>query len=94
MFILRIEHEVPDYDRWKIAFDNDPVGRKKAGVLRYSIYRSADEPNYVMIDLEFDSQSKAQTLLNALQTLWSKVAGEVMVNPKAIIVERIETKQY
>jgi len=94
MFILRIEHAVPNYGQWKNAFDGDPVGRQKAGVLKYFIYRSIDDPDYVMIDLEFDSQSKAQALLNGLQALWSQVAGQIMVNPKARIIECVEEKQY
>jgi hypothetical protein len=32
MHVLRIEHPVPDYDAWKEAFDNDPVGREQGGV--------------------------------------------------------------
>jgi hypothetical protein len=55
MPILRIEHPVPDFDGWKTAFDNDPVGRKQSGVRRYQILRAIDDPNYVMIDLEFDT---------------------------------------
>jgi hypothetical protein len=35
------------------AFDNDPIDRKKSGVKRYSFYRPADDPNYVIIDLDF-----------------------------------------
>lgn len=43
--ILRIEHRVPDYDQWKQAFDNDPVGRERMGVRRYRVLRSLDDPN-------------------------------------------------
>jgi hypothetical protein len=32
MYILRIEHPVPDFEGWKTAFDSDPVGREKSGV--------------------------------------------------------------
>jgi len=31
MYILRIEHPVPDYDGWKKAFDSDPVGEEVWG---------------------------------------------------------------
>ena len=31
MYILRIEHPVPDYDAWKAAFDSDPIGRERSG---------------------------------------------------------------
>jgi len=39
MYVLRIEHPVPDYARWKKTFESDPVGRKKSGVRRYQILR-------------------------------------------------------
>lgn len=29
---LLIEHEVPNYDGWKKAFDSDPIDTKKLGV--------------------------------------------------------------
>ena len=94
MPILRIEHPVPDFDAWKTAFDNDPVGRKQSGVRRYQILRSLDDPNYVMIALEFDTKSEAEALLAALRTVWARVEGSVMSNPQARIVETVESKEY
>jgi hypothetical protein len=44
---------------WKAAFDSDPVGREKSGVRRYRVLRPVDDPNYVMIELEFDSSPEA-----------------------------------
>ena len=32
MFIVRIEHPMQDYGRWKAVFDSDPLGRQKSGV--------------------------------------------------------------
>ena len=43
MPLLLIEHGVPDFDRWKQAFDADPLARKTAGVRRYQIHRSVAE---------------------------------------------------
>ena len=48
MVILQIEHKVPDFEGWKKAFESDPINRKKAGVLRYQIFRPVDDPNYVI----------------------------------------------
>ncbi|HYU40416.1 MAG TPA: hypothetical protein VEM59_11340 [Acidimicrobiia bacterium] len=59
MPILRIEHPVADFDAWKRAFDSDPLGREQAGVRRYSVLRPVGDPNYVLVDLEFDSSSEA-----------------------------------
>ena len=94
MYILRIEHSVPDFDGWKQAFDSDPVGREKSGVRRYRVLRPIDDPNYVMIDLEFDTVSQAEALLAAMRVVWGRVEGTIMMNPQARIVEAAETKAY
>lgn len=90
MHILQIEHKVADYQGWKKAFDSDPVNRKKSGVKRYQIYRQTDDPNYVVIDLYFDNAEDAQTTLAALQTLWKKVEGTVMVKAQTRILHLTE----
>lgn len=94
MPILRIEHPVPDFDGWKKAFDSDPVGREKSGVRRYQVLRSVDDPNYIMIDLEFDSKKEAEALLAAMREVWRRLEGTVMSNPQARIVETVESKEY
>jgi hypothetical protein len=66
MYILRIEHPVPDYDAWKAAFDSDPIGRERSGVRRYRIMRTTDDPSHVMLDLEFDSSGEAEAVKAAL----------------------------
>jgi hypothetical protein len=92
MHVLRIEHSVPNYDAWKEAFDGDPIGRERSGVRRYRILRAADDPNYVMIDLEFDGASEAEIAHAALRELWSRV--DVMRSPQARIGEAVESKEY
>ncbi len=94
MYILRIEHQVPNFDGWKKAFDSDPVGREKSGVRRYRVLRPTDDPNYVMIDLEFDTASQAEALLAASRVVWGRVEGTIMMNPQSRIVEAVETKEY
>lgn len=32
MYMLRIEHPVPNYENWKQAFDSDPANREKSSV--------------------------------------------------------------
>jgi len=49
---------VPDYDTWKGMFDQDqPRAREKA--TRVRVLRSADNPNEVVILLDFDSAEDA-----------------------------------
>jgi len=88
---LRIEHSVPDFIAWKQAFDSDPADRKGSGVRRYQVSRSVDDPNYVMIDLEFDSLVDAEGLLTKMRRVWSGGGRNVMRNPQARIVDTVET---
>jgi len=94
MPVLRIEHKVASYEGWKKAFESDPIGRKNSGVRRYRVYRPADDPNYVVIDLEFDSLQETENALAALRKLWTNVEGKVMVNPQTRILDMTETKEY
>ena len=92
MYVLRVEHPVPDFDAWKEAFDSDPIGRERSGVRRYRILKPVDDSNYVMIDLEFESAREAEAVSSALRELWKRV--DVMHSPRARIVEAVETGEY
>jgi len=90
MPIVRIEHAVPDFERWKQAFDNDPADRKGSGVRRYEILRAHDDPNYLMIDLEFDSLDEAEAFLRKMERIWSGPGKAVMQGPRSRIADRVE----
>ncbi|HEY6750830.1 MAG TPA: hypothetical protein VI027_05855 [Rubrobacteraceae bacterium] len=110
MYTLRIEHPVPDYDAWKASFDSDPIGRERSGVRRYRVLRATDDPNYVMIDLEFDSASEAEAVKAALGDVEFDSASETEAVRAALndptsppdlthglrvrIMEAVETKEY
>ena len=93
MQILHIEHRVDDFDAWKRnGFDADPIGRSSAGVRRYRIMRPADDPNYVMVDLEFESGHHAQAMQTALRELWRSPLVRIGA-PSARILEVVESDE-
>jgi hypothetical protein len=97
MITLRIEHQVRDFDAWKVNFDRDPIGRARAGVRAHRVYRLADDQNCVMIDLDFDDVGAAEALLATLRgKVWqSAEAISVLIGtPKTRIVEVAENKAY
>jgi hypothetical protein len=94
MFVLQIEHKVANFEGWKKMFDNDPIDRKKSGVKRYRVYRSNEDSNFVVIDLEFDELNNAHQTLAALRNLWPKVEGTIMFSPQASIFELVDAKEY
>ena len=93
MTVLRIEHPVPDYEAWKRTFDADPADRAGSGARRYRILRATDDPNVVMIDLEFDTTGEAEAMLTSLRTLWERVQGTLISDPRARIVEPVEAAE-
>lgn len=95
MAILQIQHAVRDFDRWKQAFDSDPVGRQQGGVRRYRILRAADDPNFVVIELEFDTTDEADAFAEKLRELWGRVGDELgLSGPHARTLEPVEAEEY
>ena len=92
MITLHIEHPVHDFAGWKAAFDSDPAGRERSGVRRYVISRPVGQPLYVMIDLEFDDQARAEKMLAVLENVWQtpRARGAVSGDIKTAIFEQVE----
>jgi hypothetical protein len=94
MYVLRIEHPVPDFAAWRKAFDSDPVGRQRSGVRRHRVLRPTDDAHFAMIDLEFDGLAQAEAMHAALRELWGRVQGTIIEKPHARIVEVVESREY
>jgi hypothetical protein len=92
MFVLQIEHEVFNFEGWKKAFESDPVNRRQAGVRCYSIFQRTDNPNFVVIDLEFDNLNEAENMLTSLKGLWVNISGKIVMNPQIRILTLVESK--
>lgn len=87
MFILYIEHPVPNYEGWKKAFENDPLKRQESGVKSYRIMKPLDKNDNVIIELEFDNLADAENMLEKLKGLWNQVEGKIMSNPVSRIMQ-------
>jgi hypothetical protein len=82
-------HSVPDYDRWAEIIREH---REQApGVIRTSVFRSVDDPNEVMVDVELDSLDAAQNLLPSAHDLRDLLdrAG-IEIYPPVFIGERVD----
>jgi hypothetical protein len=74
MSILLIEYRVEDFAGRKAVFDQDPMGRKAHGVTSHRIHHDIEDPNHLMLSLEFPSPKEAKMFRSALQPVW-KVSG-------------------
>lgn len=68
MTTLHIEHAITDFPTWYAAFQRFQDARTRAGVLRDRIYQPVDDPQYVVIDLDFNTRAEAQAMLGFLTT--------------------------
>ena len=97
MYSLRIEHQIHGFEMWKAAFDRLLAIRERAGVRNHRIFRPADDPNYVMIDLDFDNADAAEGFLAVLhRDVWrsSSAAPALVGSPQTRIIEMLECKAY
>jgi len=93
--VLYIEHAVRDFDAWKRAFDSDPVGREQNGVRGYRVLRAVDDPNFVVIQLEFDGAAEAEAFAGKLRELWGRVTDELgLIGRNLRVLDSVEAAKY
>lgn len=95
MATLRIEHAITDLDTWKSAFDRYADFRRHAGVRAYRVMQPLDDPQYIVIDLEFDTAAAAENFRDALvEKIWpsSESAPAPAGTPTTRIFEVVEDR--
>ena len=60
---LTIHHKVKDYTAWRKGYDDHEKSRHAAGVTNGRVYRSAEDPNDVLILQDVADVAKARTWL-------------------------------
>lgn len=87
---LHIQHAISDFGTWSAAFDRFADARRHAGVRAHRVQRPVDDPNYVVIDLEFESTNEAESFLHFLETqIWTNAANSPALagTPETMILE-------
>ena len=57
---LLIRHKVEDYARWKPFFDQNDSVRRANGGGDYQLFRSANDPNEIVVLFDWDNLRNAQ----------------------------------
>jgi hypothetical protein len=92
MTTLHIEHPISDYPTWRAAFDAFEPARTAAGVTAHRIQRPVDDPNYLVIDLEFESADRAGAFRQFLETnVWSSpnASPALAGKPRTLILDDV-----
>jgi heme-degrading monooxygenase HmoA len=88
---LLVRHKVEDYERWKPVFDHDHgATREQRGSKGGRILRNADDPNELVILLEWDSFDNARQFANADELGEAMQRAGVADQPDVYVLEEIE----
>jgi hypothetical protein len=93
---LRIEHKISDFASWRGAFDRDPIGRAASGVLHHRVLRPVDDPQYLMLDLDFNCAEDAEAFLDRMCTVWGSCrdAPALVGAPQGRVVKAVDVQDY
>ena len=67
MAYVLIEHEVGDYETFKEVYLDDADRRRRFGCLGGHVFRAADDPQSIVILLEWDTIQRARDFAGSLE---------------------------
>ncbi len=62
---LTVHHKVKDYGSWRAGYDAHEKSRVSAGITNGRVFRSAEDPNDVVVLLDVADVAKARTWLGS-----------------------------
>jgi hypothetical protein len=92
-FTVASIHPVADFDRWKEAL-GDALERGFPGLVRRTVFRSLDDPNEVMVELELESAEAALALIPSLPMREMLDRGGVDIYPAIFVGEEVSELGY
>jgi hypothetical protein len=95
MATLHVSNIVRDYDSWKGNFDKFDRARRERGVRGYRIARGDEEPTRVIVDLDFDSTTRAEEFAEFLRGVMRtpQAQSELLQHDTPVVLEVTEERQ-
>jgi hypothetical protein len=89
MSYIIVKHKVADYAKWKPIFDANGANRQAGGSKGGQLFRSADDPNEVVMLLEWDREKAGQFSQREALSAKMQTVG-VLGPPDFCFLEEIE----
>jgi len=95
MATLHVSNIVRNYDSWKGNFDKFEEARKDRGVRGYRIARGDERPTRVIVDLDFDSTTRAEEFAEFLRGVMNtpQAKQELLEHDAPVVLEVMEERQ-
>jgi len=90
---LHIEHAITDFETWSGAFNRFADARRNAGAVTERVRRPVDDPNYVVVEVDFETTEQAVAFLGFLkENVWAVKENSPALTgtPEARILETAE----
>ncbi|WP_410764397.1 antibiotic biosynthesis monooxygenase [Haloferax sp. DFSO60] len=91
MAYLHVNATVEDYDAWKADFEQYHSLRADFGGKGYQLFQATDNPNEIVVVIEFDSEQSAREWTNYLKSQGELT--EPKMKTEVSYLELIEQKQ-
>src|SRR6266478_8145320 len=78
---LTIHHKVKDYATWRTGYDANEKSRLSAGITNGRVFRSAEDPNDVVVLQDVADVTKARTWLASDEMMAAMEKGGVVGSP-------------
>lgn len=88
MIIVVVQHDASDYDAWRPVFDEHGPARQAHGCMSERVYRDADNPNSIIIVMEWPSKEAAEGFMADPSLAEAMARGGVLGPPTVTIGER------
>ncbi len=94
MVTVILQHDVQNYDSWKVGFDAHQAERKAAGVLSHTVGQLAGSPNTVVMISQWENLEKFQAFMANPSLAEAMQKSGVVGKPTVQVVERTAVATY
>ncbi len=93
--IILVQHRVRDFASWKPVFEQQGgLVRIKHGAAGHSLYRSVDDPNDVVVSVEFPAEERARSFLADPALKEEMEQAGVQGQPTVTLCEEVDAVSY
>ncbi len=84
-----VRSKIEDYAKWKPVFDEQASFRKSSGSKGENLFRNADNPNELLVLLEWDNMERAHKFAQSTELREAMQRAGVVDKPDIYFLEKI-----
>ncbi|WP_445475949.1 hypothetical protein ACT9XH_04240 [Methanococcoides methylutens] len=94
MAYLLVKHTVEDFSKWKLGFDDHESTRKENGSKGGMLFRTSEDPNSLVILLEWDNIENARKFSESDELKKKMEELGVITKPDIFFLDKIEDVSF